>query len=99
MLSPDEWAGWPDDKLLDLRISQLGVTIEGSALEARLAELQAELDARGCRFSRISGYRPNGSPPMGSRAWRSPFYLAHPGWPSSNGRRCSKSRGAPPSGA
>jgi hypothetical protein len=46
VIPPDEWAGWPDDKLLDLRISELGVTIEGSPLEARIAELQAELDAR-----------------------------------------------------
>ena len=48
VIPPDEWAGWPDEKLLDLRISELGVTIEGSAArEPRIAELQAELDARG----------------------------------------------------
>ena len=46
----DEWAAWPDEKLLDLRISQLGVTIEGSILESRIAELQRELDARGLIF-------------------------------------------------
>ena len=47
--SADEWASWPDEKLLDLRMSQLGVTIEGSVLESRIAELQRELDARGLR--------------------------------------------------
>ena len=47
IIPPDEWASWPDEKLLDLRISQLGVTIEGSVLESRIAELQRELDARG----------------------------------------------------
>ncbi len=51
LIPPDEWAGWPDDKLLDLKISELGVTIEGSPLEARIAELQAELDARGLDLS------------------------------------------------
>ena len=100
VLSPDEWAGWPDDRLLDPGISQLGVTIEGSALEPRLAELQSELDARGITFQphfwlSAEWFSPDGVPGVAI-----PFYLAHPaGWPSSNGPRCSKSRGAPPSGA
>ena len=46
----EEWAVWPDEKLLDLRISELGVSIEGSILESRIAELQRELDARGLSF-------------------------------------------------
>ena len=50
VIPPDEWASWPDEKLLDLRMSQLGVTIEGSVLEARIAALQAELDSRGLAF-------------------------------------------------
>ena len=33
VIPPDVWSSWPDEKLLDLRISQLGVTIEGSVLE------------------------------------------------------------------
>ena len=75
---PDEWASWPDDKLLDLRISQLGVTIEGSALEPRLAELQAEIDARGLAFQphfwlSAEWFSPDGVPGVAI-----PFYLAHP---------------------
>src|SRR5262245_7408713 len=42
-VAPPEWASWADDKLLDLRIADLGVTIEGSALEARIAQLQHEI--------------------------------------------------------
>ena len=38
---PEVWAAWPDEKLLDLRINQLGVTIEGSVLEDRIAALQS----------------------------------------------------------
>ncbi|HEY7499426.1 MAG TPA: putative zinc-binding metallopeptidase [Vicinamibacterales bacterium] len=76
-IPPEEWASWPDDKLLDLRISQLGVTIEGSALEPRLAELQAELDARGLSFQphfwlSAEWFSPDGVPGVAI-----PFYLAH----------------------
>jgi Putative zinc-binding metallo-peptidase len=78
LVPPDEWAGWPDEKLLDLRVSQLGVTIEGSALEPRLAELQAELDARGLAFQphfwlSAEWFSPDGVPGVAI-----PFYLAHP---------------------
>jgi hypothetical protein len=78
IVPPEEWAGWPDDRLLDLRLSQLGVTIEGSALEPRLAELQAELDARGLVFQphfwlSAEWFSPDGVPGVAI-----PFYLSHP---------------------
>ncbi len=78
MIPPDEWAGWPDEKLLDLKLSELGVTIEGSALESRIAELQAELDARGLAFQphfwlSAEWFSPDGVPGVAI-----PFYLAHP---------------------
>src|SRR4051812_12760506 len=50
VIPADVWSAWPDEKLLDLRISQLGVSIEGSVLELRIAELQREIDARGLAF-------------------------------------------------
>ena len=78
VIPPDEWAHWPDEKLMDLRMSQLGVTIEGSPLEARIAELQAELDARGLAFQphfwlSAEWFSPDGVPGVAI-----PFYLAHP---------------------
>jgi Putative zinc-binding metallo-peptidase len=78
VVPPDEWAGWPDEKLLDLRLSELGVTIEGSPIEPRLAELQAELDARGLAFQphfwlSAEWFSPDGVPGVAI-----PFYLAHP---------------------
>ena len=78
VIPPDEWAGWPDEKLLDLKISELGVTIEGSPLEARIAELQAEIDARGLTFQphfwlSAEWFSPDGVPGVAV-----PFYLAHP---------------------
>src|SRR5947207_6952930 len=77
-IPPDVWTSWPDDKLLDLRISQLGVTIEGSVLESRIAELQRELDARGLTFHphfwlSAEWFSPDGVPGVAI-----PFYLAHP---------------------
>ena len=74
----DEWAGWPDDKLMELRISQLGVTIEGSALEPRIAELQAELNARGLAFQPYFWLSAEWFSPDGVPGVAIPFYLAHP---------------------
>jgi hypothetical protein len=79
LLPPDVWAGWPDDKLLDLRINQLGVTIDGSALKDRIAVLQSELDARGLAsfvphfWLSAEWFSPDGVPGVAI-----PFYLAHP---------------------
>ncbi len=77
-IPPEEWASWPDEKLLELRLSQLGVTIEGSALESRIAELQREIDARGLTFHphfwlSAEWFSPDGVPGVAI-----PFYLAHP---------------------
>lgn len=78
VIPPDEWAGWPDDRLLDLRICQLGVTIEGSALEPRLAELNAELEARGLVFRPHFWLSEEWFTPDGVPGVAIPFFLAHP---------------------
>jgi hypothetical protein len=78
-IPPDEWAQWPDERLLDLRINQLGVTIEGSALEERIAELRGNLESRGLiKFHphfwlSAEWFSPDGVPGVAI-----PFYLAHP---------------------
>ena len=41
------WAALKDEELLAMRICDLGVTIAGSELETRVAQLYAELGARG----------------------------------------------------
>ena len=79
IIPADEWAAWPDEKLLDLRIAELGVSIEGSILESRIAELQRELDARGLTLFQphfwlsAEWFSPDGVPGVAI-----PFYLAHP---------------------
>jgi hypothetical protein len=79
VLPPDEWADWPDEKLLDLRMCQLGVSIESSTLAARIAELQQDLDARGLTTFKPhfwlsdEWFTPDGVPGVAIA-----FYLAHP---------------------
>ena len=79
VLPPEIWSHWPDEKLLDLRINQLGVTIEGSVLHERIAALQGELIGRGLTafvpHFWLSGewFSPDGVPGVAI-----PFYLAHP---------------------
>jgi hypothetical protein len=77
-VSEPEWASWPDEKLLDLRVCDLKVTIEGSHLEERINALQAELFARDLAFEphfwlSAEWFSPDGVPGIAI-----PFYLAHP---------------------
>ncbi len=77
-LPPSVWDGWDDEKLLDLRLCDLDLSIDGSGLEDRLAELFRELEARGLRFRphywlSDEWFCPDGVPGMAI-----PFYLAHP---------------------
>jgi hypothetical protein len=79
VLPAEAWEDWPDEKLLDLRMCQLGVSIENSVLADRVAELQRELDARG-----LSTFKPHfwlsdeWFSPDGVPGVAIPFYLAHP---------------------
>jgi hypothetical protein len=72
------WADLPDEQLLDLRLNELGLTIEGSWLEDRIAALLGELAARGLAFQphfwlSAEWFSPDGVPGVAI-----PFYLAHP---------------------
>lgn len=78
VLSPDEWKDLPDEELLQMRVRDLGVRIEGSPLEQRISRLYAEMEARGI------GFHP---PCYLADEWLTPdkvpvigiaFYLAHP---------------------
>ena len=76
-LSPSVWADWDDEKLLDLRLCDLDLRIEGSGLEDRIAELSQELAVRGfvCRphfWLSDEWFCPDGVPGIAI-----PFYLAH----------------------
>jgi hypothetical protein len=72
------WAELSDADLMKVRLCDLGLTIEGSWLEPRIATLYDELAARGLSFRPhfwLSGewFTPDGVPGIAI-----PFYLAHP---------------------
>ena len=76
--SQTEWADWEDEQLLDLRLSDLDLRIEGSDLEERIAELAAELEAKGLRFRPHFWLADEWFCPDGVPGIAIPFYLAHP---------------------
>jgi hypothetical protein len=79
VLPPEEWADWPDDRLLDLKMCQLGVSIEQSVLSERIAELQTELEAHGLvHFNPHFWLSDEWFSPDGVPGVAVPFYLAHP---------------------
>jgi putative zinc-binding metallo-peptidase len=76
---PDpEWASWPDEKLLEIRLCDLGVTIEGTEVEQRIAEIGAELDARGLAFRPHYWLSDEWFTPDDVPGIAIPFYLGHP---------------------
>jgi hypothetical protein len=72
------WATWPDERLLDLRLCDLGLTIREGELADRIGQLHGELQVLGLRFRphfwlSDEWYCPDGVPGVAI-----PFYLAHP---------------------
>ena len=72
------WSKWPQERLLDTRICDLGLRIRGSWLEPRISKLYRELGARGMVFRphfwlSDEWYCPDGVPGVAI-----PFFLAHP---------------------
>ena len=73
-----DWVGLPDEALLKVRICDLGLRLEGTPLERRIARLWEELEARRIRFRphcwlSDEWFSPDGVPGIGI-----PFCLAHP---------------------
>jgi hypothetical protein len=73
-----EWASWPDEKLLDLPMCGLGVSLTSGFLSKQIEQLYAELEAKQLGFRPhfwISNewFTPDGVPGIAV-----PFYLAHP---------------------
>ncbi|HEX7124651.1 MAG TPA: hypothetical protein VF406_02600 [Thermodesulfobacteriota bacterium] len=76
--APADWHQLRDEELLALRICQLPLAVEGSPLEGRVADLFAELAARGIGFRPIVYLGDEWFSPDGVPAIAIPFYLAHP---------------------
>lgn len=73
-----EWADWTDVELLDMRICDLGVKLEGTRLEQRIAQLFKELESRDLRFRPHCWLSDEWFTPDGIPGIAIPFYLAHP---------------------
>src|SRR4026209_1564405 len=77
-LTPPDWTTLSDEKLLEVRMSDLRLTIEGTDLEPRIAEINAEMDTRGLSFRPVYYLADGWFTPDGVPGIAIPFYLAHP---------------------
>jgi len=73
----DDWPELSDERLLDVRLSDLRLSI-GGTLATRIDQLRAELDARGLGFPLHFYLSDEWFTPDGGTAIAIPFYLAHP---------------------
>jgi hypothetical protein len=73
----DEWLDFGDEQLLDVRMADLPLTIEGT-LAGRIGQLRQELEARGLRCPLHFYLSDEWFTPDGATAIAIPFYLAHP---------------------
>src|ERR671912_2310568 len=78
MAVPSNWADLPDEELLNLRLSQLPLKLEGTVVESRIEQLRKELSDRGLNFPFHFYLSDEWFTPDGSVSMAVPFYLAHP---------------------
>src|SRR6185503_15357856 len=72
------WAAFRDEELLAMRVCDLGVCIEGSELEPRVAQLHDELGARGIPLLPSCYLGDEWFTPSEQAVVAIPFWLAHP---------------------
>src|SRR4030095_1290806 len=73
----NDWAALDDEALLDVRMSDLPLTIEG-VLAERIQQFRDELESRGLRFPLHFYLSDEWFTPDGASAIAVPFSLAHP---------------------
>ncbi len=72
------WARWPIHRLMQLRLSRLGLTIEGTWLADCVQRLYDELEAKGIRLRPHVWLSDEWFAPDSAPGFAIPFYLAHP---------------------
>jgi len=72
------WADWPEERLLDTRLCDLGLTLACSTLEPSITTLYREIDERGIPFRPHCWLSDCWFSPDGIPGFAIPFYLAHP---------------------
>lgn len=75
---PFPWARWPSDRLMQLRIRDLGVRIENTWLEVQIEDLYGQLDARGITMRPHIWLSDEWFSPGHIPGFAIPFYLSHP---------------------
>ena len=75
---PPTWPDLPDEALLGTRLADLPLSLAGTVMEGRLAQLDAELKARGLVFPIHYYLAEEWFTPDGHASMAIPFYLAHP---------------------
>ena len=73
-----EWEDWPREQLLDMRIRDLGLRLEGTWLEARVHALYEELEQRDIALRPHCWLSDEWFSPRNVPGIAIPFYLAHP---------------------
>ena len=73
-----KWEDWPTERVLDLRLCDLDVHIEGSPVEVRIQRVLRELRQRGMRFRPYFWVSDEWFTPDGVPGCAVPFYLLHP---------------------
>ncbi|MBA2485219.1 MAG: putative zinc-binding metallopeptidase [Nitrospira sp.] len=73
-----EWTEWSDEQLLDLRMRDLRLGLQGNFYEEPIAQLHRELQARGLPFRPHVWLSDEWFTPDGVPGIAVPFYLAHP---------------------
>lgn len=73
-----EWTSWPDERLLDVRLCDLNLRIEGTELADRIRQLYDELAAQQIRFRPYFWLSDEWFTPDDVPGVAIPFYLAHP---------------------
>jgi hypothetical protein len=77
-LPPEAWESWDDEQLMQLRLCDLDLRIEGSPVEPRVQELYAEMEAHGLSFRPHVWLSDEWFTPDNVPGIAIPFYLAHP---------------------
>src|SRR5215510_4173105 len=72
-----DWVNLSDDQLLEKKISQLGLKLEGSVLEPRIRQLYGELSQKGLAFHPPCHVGDEWFVPVGIPAVFVPFFLVH----------------------
>lgn len=73
-----EWADWPDERLLDLRLCDLGLSLEGSPVAPIIRKVRQDLERHNLRFQPHFWLSEEWFSPDGVPGVAIPFYLAHP---------------------